>query len=232
MSRDIRRSFIFLPILALITGLLEGFIFFFATGSVVVAFGVFVALTLFVLAMSLISVPIGLYFHRRAIDKHNKAKAGNYDLRQESSVEVDMPYHQALDTAVEAVNAITGTKYRVTGVSYTIAAKVHEVDRALGTIKAGTKQYWRSLGSLWDDNRINIRVEQINAQTSRIMINSKPTNPLQLTDYGYTLNNINTIMHYLRQASAEDNAVNHLSETEGSAVLEDADENEIRYGEQ
>jgi hypothetical protein len=34
------------------------------------------------------------------------------------------------------------------------------------------------------------------------------------------------------QGGAEDNAVNHLSEAEGGTVLEDTNENEIRYGEQ
>lgn len=213
MNYAVRRYLIISNILGLFVGLLIGLLLYAtyeSAGISVVSFSIF---SVFIFFLSFISVSMGSYFHHHTIDKDNKAKAGNYDLRQENIVEVDLPYHQALEMSEEAINAITGSKMKVMGFTYTINSKVHEINSSDGTIKAGTKLNWRGIPmNFWDDMHLNIRVEQINSQTSRVIINTKPTNPLQPFDFGYTLNNINTIMRYLRQASTEETAINHLSD--------------------
>lgn len=213
MNPVTRRSLIVSNIFGITVGLLIGILLYVAYGSLGVSLVSFAIFGVFMFLMSIISIPMGRYFHHREINKYNKAKVGNYDLRQENSVEVDLPYHQALNAAEEAINAITGSKLQMMGFTYTTTAKVHEVNSVEGTIKAGTKIYWRGIpANFMDDIRINIWVEQINSQTSRVIIDSKPSNPMQIFDYGYTLNNINTIMRYLRQASTEESAINHLSD--------------------
>lgn len=153
------------------------------------------------------------YFHRRAT--RGKSKDGSTSSYQQRSVEIDLPYDEAFVLAQAAVTSLTGTRLKVIG-GDKIKARVKEADQRTGHIQGRTRSHWWFIPSIYEEMRIDIQLEAVAPHVTRIHISSKPRLSTVVFDFGYSLNNVNGIAHYLRRAVADD-AIDAATHTRLSA---------------
>ena len=158
------------------------------------------------------------YFHPRAT--RGKSKDGSSSVEQQRSVEIDLPYDAAFDLAQEAVTALTGTRLKVIG-GDKIKARVKQADRRTGKIEGRTRSHWWIIPSLYEEMRIDIQLERVTPDVTRVHIRSQPRMSTVVFDFGYSLNNVNGIAHYLRRAVADDAITDH------ARLQDDADQSAV-----
>jgi hypothetical protein len=161
-----------------------------------------------------------------------KMKTGmDGEVIQTKVVEIDVPRHEAFDLSLEALKTLDNIPYplpELKGLGFArtlnklsnarLSMKVKEAERGIGTIEARLKG--KSFGFMsdpWDTFIIRIKIEAIDASTSRVTIESRPRVPTVVFDFGMDLHFVNQIALFLRQESSR------------NARLGDENENSSEY---
>ncbi|MDL4842358.1 hypothetical protein [Aquibacillus rhizosphaerae] len=113
----------------------------------------------------------------------NKSMGGKLDssVRQETEFKIDVSFKEALELCKESISSVKG-------------AQIKQEDYANGIIRVKTSMTLKSWGE-----KIVFRVQKINDEVSNVYVQSKPTLPTTLVDYGKNSNNINNISSYFDQ---------------------------------
>jgi len=131
----------------------------------------------------------------RSMDGKKKVDT-SYAVQQTRTIEIDLPFDEALvlaRAALQSINGVTIVKETVSGIG-------------AGTINARTGLNWETYGE-----KITLSLERIDAETTLLHIDSRPRLRTTLIDYGRNLHNVNTINLYVREHTAAD----HLSRETG-----------------
>ena len=177
-----------------------------------IVFGLVLQNPLLALAMGITlgAIIAGVFgtLHVRSMDGKKRAYE-SYAVQQTRDIEIDLPFDEALILARAALQSIEG------------AAIVKETSSETGTtaISARTGLNWETYGE-----KINLRLERIDAETTLLHIDSRPRLRTTLIDYGRNLHNVNVISLYVREHTAAD----HLSVKE-SQDQEDTDDSVPEY---
>jgi hypothetical protein len=160
-----------------------------------------------------------------------KMKAGmEGEVIQTKVVEIDVPRYEGFDLSLEALKTLDNIPYplpELKGLGFArtlnklsnarLTLKIKESERSSGTIEARLKG--KSFGFMndpWDTFIIRIKIEAIDAYTSRVTIESRPRLPTVVFDFGLDLHFVNQIALFLRQESSR------------SARLEDLEAEDVK----
>lgn len=125
----------------------------------------------------------------------------SYAVRQTREFEVDRPLDEALKLAKAAIESLDGTKVMK-------EASIRLTGHPTTTIEARTGLNWETYGE-----KITLRAEAVDADTTVIRIESRPRLRTTLIDYGRNLHHVNAISQYIREHTATD----HLRLSEDDA---------------
>ena len=146
-----------------------------------------------------------------------KMKSGTEeDVIQSKMIEIDVPRHEAFDLSIEALKMFDNMPYPLPDIKglglarfmnrmahARLKLKLKEAERSSGQIHARLKG--KSFGFLsdpWDTFIITVTIEAIDADTSRVTIESRPRVPTVVFDFGMDLHFVNQIALFLRQESS------------------------------
>ena len=190
----------------------------------------------FTAVLALLSYAYRGYLQRRAFA--GKKQAGqSIDSQQQRTVEIDLPVDIAFDLALEALNTLDNQPVPVADdilvkleniLPRTQSLKILEMDRSQGVIRAGLRgRVWR-LPDFVDFSRIEILLQKIDSQTTRIRIESKANTFVNMYDLGKNLHYVNQIALYLRRESQQYSAESRLSENQLDQSNEDDEDDQSR----
>jgi hypothetical protein len=162
-----------------------------------------------------------------------KMKTGmEEEVIQTKVVEIDVPRHEAFDLSLEALKTLDNIPYplpELKGLGFAralnklsnarLTLKIKEAERGTGTIEARLKG--KSFGFMsdpWDTFIIRIKIEAIDAYTSRVTIESRPRVPTVVFDFGLDLHFVNQIALFLRQESSQNARLTEEHEVEELAA--------------
>lgn len=160
-----------------------------------------------------ILLPVMYLLHRRSF-RHKAKDPSNTSVEQARSVEVDLPFADAYDLCMVALDSLNGTELRLMGLKHKLRTRIDRKasSRQTGRIIAGTRSRWLIFRNFYDDMRITIQLSPLDANTTRIHIQSAPTLGTAFIDFGYSLHNVNAIAHYLRRQNAALTHADRLNE--------------------
>jgi hypothetical protein len=164
-----------------------------------------------------------------------KLKTGmEEEVIQTKVVEIDVPRHEAFDLSLEALKTLDNIPYPlpdIKGLGWArfmnkmahakLQLKLKEAERSSGEIHARLKG--KSFGFMtdpWDTFIITITIDAIDADTSRVTIESRPRVPTVVFDFGMDLHFVNQITLFLRQESSRSG---RLGDLEAEEVKESAE---------
>jgi hypothetical protein len=168
----------------------------------------------FGLALSGLSLLYVQRVNKRAFEQ--KMKAGMEDeVVQTKTVEIDVSRHEAFDLCLDALKTLDNIPFPLPDVKglgmvralnkiahAKLRLKLKETEREAGTIHARLRgKSFGFMGDPWDTFIIKLHVEAIDADTSRVYIESRPRVPTVMFDFGMDLHFVNQIALYLRQES-------------------------------
>jgi hypothetical protein len=135
---------------------------------------------------------------------------------QTKLVEIDVPRDEAFDLCLEALKTLDnipiplpdikglGFIRAINGISRSrLKLRINQTQGHLGIIEARLRV--KSFGFMsdpWDTFIITIKIEAIDADTSRVTIESRPRVPTVVFDFGMDLHFVNQIALFLRQESS------------------------------
>ena len=106
-------------------------------------------------------------------------RIGALNVHQTRTVELKLPYDHTFDLCLEAVLMRGGS--------------IHLKNRAQGTILAKTSMNMKSWG-----NAVSFEINRVGANRTNVNISSKPSQRTTLVDYGSNLENVETIVAFLK----------------------------------
>jgi hypothetical protein len=170
------------------------------------------------MALGLMLSGLSFLFIQRANNRafEQKMKAGTEnEVVQTKTVEIDLPRSEAYDLCLDALKTLDNIPVPlpdvkglglVRGMNSLVQArlqlKLKESKRDFGMIHARLKgKSFGFMGDPWDSFIIKLQIEEIDANTSRVHIESRPRVPTVVFDFGMDLHFVNAIALYLRQES-------------------------------
>ncbi|MCU0514938.1 MAG: hypothetical protein MUE40_20470 [Anaerolineae bacterium] len=162
---------------ALPYGLLMGLLF--TSVAAGIGFGVGAGLVL--------ATIFGTLQHSAVDGKKAGSEAGVHHQR---TIEIDLPLRAALALGREALAGVPGAR---------LHSLHHDEAHGQARLEARTRLNWQTLGE-----RITLRLDALDAVTTRITLESRPRYKTTLIDYGKNLHHVNLLSRYLRQHSAID----------------------------
>lgn len=230
MARQ-RKTFIYVSIMALIT-----FVLFFAQMLFVGA-----GVTMSLAAAALMAVLTGMlgaasygyreFLQRRAFSG-KKQVSDNLEAHQTRTVEIDMPFDKAFDLTLDALKMLDDKQLPLPDdilvkmesiLPRKQHLKIRETDREMGTIQAGLRGKTLGLPDFWDFSKINIQLQRLDNQTTRIRIESQNNIPNEIYDLGKNLHYVNEIALFLRRESQQIDAESRLADTESDDATDVSD---------
>lgn len=167
--------------------------------------------------MAALTLVLGLISFAIAHQRQKNAFAGkqkssdNMDVHQTRHIEIDLPLELAYDIALESLETLDGDNIpkTTTGIPSKQSLKIHKADSGMGRIEAGLRAKTAGIQDFIDFSRINIQLQRIDSQTTRLEIESRPANPIETHDLGRNTHYVNHLALAIRKASrdylAEDN---------------------------
>lgn len=165
------------------------------------------------LLLGLLSYGIQYQRNKAAFARKQKI-ADNTDTEQSSTIEIDVPFAQAFDLALDALHSLDGEDIpsRLLLIRSKQTIKIHQMDREIGRIQAGLRARTIGLQDIVDFSRIEIQLQRIDADTTRIRIDSRPTMPLEVYDLARHMHYVNHLALHLREASERLNPTHDLDD--------------------
>lgn len=156
----------------------------------------------FTLLLGLLVYGIQHQRHKAAF-QHKQKATDNTDVKQSRTVEIDLPLSDAFDLALDALHSLDGEYIPKTllGIRSRQILKIHHTDRDIGHIKAGLRAKTIGIPDIVDFSRIEIHLQRIDDHTTRLRIDSQPTNPLEVYDMARHTHYVNHLAVYLRRES-------------------------------
>ena len=163
------------------------------------------------LVMGLISLAIAHQRQKNAFAQKQKS-SDNMDVHQTRHIEIDLPLELAYDIALEALESLDGENIpkTVTGIPSKQSLKIHKADSGIGRIEAGLRAKTAGIQDFFDFSRINIQLQRLDNNSTRLEIESRPANPIETYDLGRNTHYVNHLALAIRKASREQAASNNL----------------------
>jgi len=153
---------------------------------------------------------------------------------QQRVVEIDVPMDKAFDFAMEALQTLHKKRIPVPDdiwvkmdnmLPRTQHLKIRESNKTNGIIQAGLRGRALGIPEFFDFSRIEIRLEKVDSQTTRVHIDSKANTIFDVYDFGKNLHYVNQIALYLRKESQQSTAESRLSDSQSDKIQgEDLDD--------
>lgn len=216
-----RKSIIWVGIVSVITFIL--FFFQMQFVSEHIGLSLLAALIMATLTAVLATISYGYreFLQRRAFAAGKKQASDNLEAHQTRTVEIDLPYEAAFDLALDALKTLDNKNIPIPDdilvkmesiLPRKQFLKVLEVNREMGNIRAGLRGKTIGIPDFWDFSRIDIQLQRIDNNTTRIQIESKNNIPGEIYDLGKNLHYVNEIALFLRRESQQMNAESHLED--------------------
>ncbi len=165
---------------------------------------------------------LAIQHHRHQAAFQQKQKAGDQtDVHQARTVEIDVVFEMAFDMAMDALQELDGIDIPQSKVFIRSKQrlKIHTEDRDTGRIEAGLRAKTIGIQDVTDFSKVTIQLQRLDTQTTRLHIESKPANPLEVYDMGRHMHYVNQLALTLRKASQQANATSRLGEAHQSDEL-------------
>lgn len=146
--------------------------------------------------------------------KGKKKADETYAVNQSREIDIDLPFEQALELTRAAVLSITGAKI----------LKETSPDDGAAIIAAQRGLNWETYGE-----NIKLYLEQIDADSTMLRVESRPRLRTTLIDYGRNLHNVNAISLYMREHTAADRLERGMSLADLMLDSEDEDESLMEH---
>jgi len=125
------------------------------------------------------------FWHARSVKNTSSAESEkDYDVKQTKEIELPVSYPQAFQLCIDSLSQLKNPK-------------IKENDDSRGVIVAKTGMTWDTFG-----DTISFKLRKMGENQTRIVISSKPLF-IQVVDYGKNLENINKILSFMEEKSAE-----------------------------
>ena len=169
--------------------------------------------------LGLITYVIQHYRQREAYATKQKSSE-NMATEQSREIEIDVPFELAFDMVLAALDTLNKQPIpkTLTGIPSKQILKIHQTDRRMGRIKAGLRAKTIGIQDIIDFSRIEIQLQRLDSQSTRIKIDSRPTNPLEMMDLGRHTHYVNHLALYLRKESQQQRAMRNLVDSKRENV--------------
>lgn len=166
---------------------------------------------------------------RRAFVGKKQAHA-NQTSHQQTRIEVDLPLAEAFSVALTALNDLDGQPIpQPDGFNQTVdrlvgrkqKLRIQTADAATGTLVADLRVHSFGLVDVLPFSRITIQLQQIDATTTAIDIQSDGRWMAEVYDLGRNLHYVNHLARAIRQQSQTMTAVDHLADDDTLADEDD-----------
>jgi len=166
----------------------------------------------FTLILGLISLAIQYQRQKTAFASKQKS-TDDMDAHQTRSIEIDLAFDDAFDLAMKALHTLDGDAVPVTftGIASKQTLNIHTKNRDIGRIEAGLRAKTAGIQDFVDFSRIEIQLQRLDDHTTRLQIDSRPTNPLEGFDLGRHTHYVNHLALSIRQMSHEAQATSRLT---------------------
>lgn len=184
------------------------------------------------LALTMLSHGYKSLLQKRSFNDKKQANQ-SIDSHQTRTIEIDLPMNQAFDLALDALQTLDKQSVPIAD---DLLVKLENIlprkqflnmrhtSRETGHIEAGLKARVMGIPEIFDFSRIHIRLEELNATTTRIYIDSKANRMLDMYDLGKNLHYVNQIALYLRRESQQSRAESRLKDALSDDVDSDLDD--------
>lgn len=165
------------------------------------------------LILGLISTGV-MYQRSKAALKSKQKTSDQMATHQTRTIEIDGSLDLAFDMALSALNTLDDVTIPKTrsGLPTKQAIKIHKSDSKIGRIEAGVQAKTFGVRDRVDFSRIEIQLQRIDANTTRILIDSKPTSSLEMFDLGRHTHYVNHLALEIRQMAHAQAAISQLSD--------------------
>lgn len=166
----------------------------------------------FTLLLGLITYSIQYRRHKAAFEEKQKSP-DEISPHQSRIIEIDLPFDQAFDLALDALQTLDAEDIpRARVVHSKQHLKIHTAERDMGRIKAGLRAKTMGIQDIVDFSRIEIQLQRIDGDTTRLRIDSQPTNPLEAFDMGRHTHYVNHLAVTIRKESHYSSATQRLAD--------------------
>ncbi len=151
------------------------------------------------------------YLQRRAFEGKKQA-ATNITAHQQRTIEIDLPFDAAFDLTLEALKTLDKQPIP-TAADPLIQARqwiprqqilrLEKTNREIGSIRAGLRAKQLRIVDAIDFSKLDIQLQRLDAQTTRIHIESQPASIFDFYDMGKNLHYVNHLALYLRRESQQ-----------------------------
>lgn len=196
--------------------------------------GLFFATILGLLTLIMSSIMYGIQYGRMKSAMDSKQKAvDDVETHQTRTIEIDLPFAQAFDTALAILHELHDTEMPMTftGISSKQMLKIEEQNREIGRIRAGLRAKTLGIQDVMTFSKIDIQLQRIDDTTTRLQIESRPTVSWETMDLGRHTHYVNQLAVQIRQSAHQQTVTNRLVEDEGvnDAVHDDnSQDNQIQ----
>lgn len=144
---------------------------------------------------------------------------------QTRTIEIDSPFEQAFNIALDALETLDGQAIprTRTGIPIKQTLKIHKADADMGRIEASLQAKTLGIQDFTSFSTIHIQLQRLDPQTTRLQIDSAPTSSLETLDLGRHTHYVNMLARTIRLASQELSAEANLTD---KAVIESPYEDE------
>lgn len=175
---------------------------------------------------------------RRAFVGKKQAR-DNQTSHQQTRIEVDLPLADAFAVALTALNDLDGQPIpHSDGLNQTVdrlvgrkqKLRIHTVDAASGTLLADLRVYSFGLVDVLPFSHITVQLQEIDADTTAIDIQSDGRWMGEVYDLGRNLHYVNHLARTVRQQSQTMTAVDHLAEQDDMSDEDDLTDTQQQMG--
>lgn len=151
------------------------------------------------------------YRQQKAFAQKQK-DADDRAVHQTRTFEIDLSFDSAFDLALESLETLDDTPipHTLTGIPSNQRIKIRQADRDIGRINVGLQAKTLGIRDFVDFSRIEIQLQRIDQHSTRLQIDSRPSNPLEQFDLGRHTHYVNHLAVYIRQAAQADAAAKNL----------------------
>lgn len=163
---------------------------------------------------------LAIQYQRNKAAFADKQKSGdNMAVQQTRSIEIDLPFDLAFEIALEALASLNGEDIPKTlsGIPSKQVLKIKKSNREIGRIEAGLRARTLGITDFMDFSHIDIQLQRLDSTTTRLEIDSRPSNPMEGFDLGRHTHYVNHLALTIRKASREHTAAEHLSDSREDA---------------
>lgn len=178
------------------------------------------------LILGLITMAIQHQRNKNAFSNKQKT-VDDMEVEQSRTIEIDLPFSMAFDIAIEALETLDGENIpkTLTGIPSKQAVKIHKADSGIGRIEAGLRAKTVGIQDFLDFSRIDIQLQRIDKNTTRLQIESRPSSSLEMYDLGRHTHYVNHLALTIRKVSQDYSAEENLGEKSEDSILDSSLEN-------